>query len=166
MNNFKKIGLTALAGSLVTLGSAQAGELSVSGGINTTLKFGKGGGNTGRTIGADRDFTFSGGKLKAAMNTKASKDFHELWVKMIQDSGAKNWSTHTWYQVGTDLGAGASAMIFDADILGYFMNGGDNKEAGNIGYAPFAANPNASAPTPNVWIWSLAMSSFSKQKDA
>ena len=113
-----------------------------------------------------KDFTVSGGKLKAAMNTKASKDFHELWVKMIQDSGAKNWSTHTWYQVGTDLGAGASAMIFDADILGYFMNGGDNKEAGNIGYAPFAANPNASAPTPNVWIWSLAMSSFSKQKDA
>ena len=45
----------------MTLGSAQAGELSVSGGINTTLKFGKGGGNTGRTIGADRDFTFSGG---------------------------------------------------------------------------------------------------------
>ena len=61
MNNIKKIGLTALAGSLVTLGSAVAGELSVSGGINTTLKFGKGGGNTGRTIGADRDFTFSGG---------------------------------------------------------------------------------------------------------
>ena len=36
MNNFKKIGLTALAGSLVTLGSASAGELSVSGAINTT----------------------------------------------------------------------------------------------------------------------------------
>ena len=88
-----------------------------------------------------------------------------MWVKMIQESGPKNWSTYTWYQVGTDLGAGASGMIFDADILGYFMNGGDNKEAGNIAYAPFAANPEASAPTPNVWIWSLAMSSFSKQKD-
>ena len=61
MNNIKKIGLTALAGSLVTLGSAQAGEMSVSGGINTTLKFGKGGGNTSRTLGADRDVTFSGG---------------------------------------------------------------------------------------------------------
>ena len=61
MNKFKKIGLTALAGSLVSLGSAVAGEMSVSGGINTTLKFGKGGGNTGRTIGADRDVTFSGG---------------------------------------------------------------------------------------------------------
>src|SRR6185436_9055921 len=30
----------------------------------------------------------------------------------------------------------------------------------------FAANPAAKAPTPNVWIWSLALSSFSKQKDA
>ena len=61
MNNYKKIGLTALAGSLVSLGSAVAGEMSVSGGINTTLKFGKGGGNTSRTIGNDRDVTFSGG---------------------------------------------------------------------------------------------------------
>ena len=61
MNNIKKIGLTALAGSLVTLGSAQAGEMSVSGGINTTLKFGKGGGNTTRSIGADKDVAFTGG---------------------------------------------------------------------------------------------------------
>ena len=61
MNNIKKIGLTALAGSLVSLGSAVAGEMSVSGGINTTLKFGKGGGNTSRGIGSDKDVTFSGG---------------------------------------------------------------------------------------------------------
>jgi multiple sugar transport system substrate-binding protein len=113
-----------------------------------------------------RDFTVADGKLTAAMNTPESKAFHKLWVQMIQESGPKNWATYTWYQVGTDLGAGASAMIYDADILGYFMNGGDNKEKGNIGYAPFAANPAASAPTPNVWIWSLAMSSFSNQKDA
>ncbi len=106
------------------------------------------------------------GKLSAAMNTPESKAFHAQWVKMIRDSGPKNWSTYTWYQVGTDLGAGASAMIFDADILGYFMNGGDNAQAGNLGYAPFAANPAASAPTPNVWIWSLAMSQFSTRKDA
>jgi multiple sugar transport system substrate-binding protein len=113
-----------------------------------------------------RDFTVADGKLTAAMNTAESKAFHKQWVEMIQESGPKNWSTYTWYQVGTDLGAGASAMIFDADILGYFMNGGDNKEKGNIGYAPFAADPKASAPTPNVWIWSLALSNFSGQKDA
>ena len=111
------------------------------------------------TVGAD-------GKLKAAMNTAESKAYHKLWVDMIQNSGPKNWSTYTWYQVGTDLGAGASATIFDADILGYFMNGGDNKEKGNLGFHAFAANPKATAPTPNVWIWSLAMNSFGKQKDA
>ncbi len=60
MNNIKKIGLTALAGSLVTLGS-HAGEMSVSGGINTTLKFGVGGGNTSRSLGANRHVSFSGG---------------------------------------------------------------------------------------------------------
>ena len=113
-----------------------------------------------------KDFNVTDGKLKAAMATKESKAYHAMWVKMIQDSGPKNWSTYTWYQVGTDLGAGASATIFDADILGYFMNGGDNKEKGNLGFHAFAANPEAKAPTPNVWIWSLAMSSFSKKKDA
>jgi len=113
-----------------------------------------------------KDFTVEGGKLKAAMNTKVAKDYHKMFVKMVQDSGPKNWSTYTWYQVGTDLGAGASATIFDADILGYFMDGGDNKEAGNLGFHAFAANPEAKAPTPNVWIWSLAMNSAGKQKDA
>lgn len=105
------------------------------------------------------------GKLSAAMNTAGSKDFHKKWVQMIQESGPKDWSTYTWYQVGTDLGAGASAMIFDADILGYFQNGG-TKEAGKLGFAAFKANPAAPAPTPNIWIWSLAMSEYSKDKDA
>ena len=113
-----------------------------------------------------KDLTVEGGKLKAAMNTAESKAYHKMFVSMIQDSGPKNWSTYTWYQVGTDLGAGASATIFDADILGYFMDGGDNKEKGNLGFHAFAANPNAKAPTPNVWIWSLAMNSAGKQKDA
>lgn len=100
------------------------------------------------------------------MNTAGSKAFHAKWVQMIQESGPKDWSTYTWYQVGTDLGAGASAMIFDADCLGYFMNGGDNKMAGKLAYAAFTANPEAKASTPNIWIWSLAMSNFSKDKDA
>ncbi|CTQ58035.1 MAG: extracellular solute-binding protein [Roseibium album] len=114
----------------------------------------------------EHDLSNDGGKLSAAMNTAGSKEFHSKWVKMIQESGASDWSTHTWYQVGTDLGAGKSAMIFDADILGYFMNGGENAMAGQLQFAPFAANPAASAPTPNIWIWSLAMSKFSKDLDA
>jgi len=113
-----------------------------------------------------RDFDASGGKLKASMNSAEGKAFTKLWVEMIQNSGPKNWSTYTWYQVGTDLGAGASGMIFDADILGYFMNGAGNKEAGNMGFHAYAANPQATQPTPNVWIWSLGMNAFGQQQDA
>ena len=113
-----------------------------------------------------KDFEVTDGVLKAAMNSAESKKFTADWVKMIQDSGPKNWSTYTWYQVGNDLGAGASGMIFDADILGYFQNNGDTKEKGNIGFHAFSANPDAEQPTPNVWIWSLAMSNFSGNKDA
>src|SRR3546814_7200514 len=65
------------------------------------------------------DFDVVDGKLKAAVNSDAAKAFTALWVDMIKVSGPKNWSTYTWYQVGTDLGAGASGMIFDADILAY-----------------------------------------------
>ncbi|WGF86268.1 extracellular solute-binding protein [Marinivivus vitaminiproducens] len=113
-----------------------------------------------------RDFEVADGKLKAAMNSAAGKEMTALWVKMIQDSGPRNWATYTWYQVGADLGAGAAAMIYDADIQGYFMNGGDVREKGNIGFHAFAADPSAQAPTPNVWIWSLAMNSYGSQKEA
>jgi multiple sugar transport system substrate-binding protein len=112
-----------------------------------------------------QDFTVSNGKLSAAMNSPQSKAFNKLWVEMIQKAGPSNWATYTWYQVGTDLGAGASGMIYDADILGYFMNAG-TKEAGNIAFAPITPNPQMSHPTSNVWIWSLAMSNFSGNKDA
>lgn len=113
-----------------------------------------------------KDFTHAGGKLVPAMNSPQSKAFHRMWIDMLQSAGPKNWTSYTWYEVGNDLGAGQSAMIYDADILGYFMNGGSNREAGNLAYAAFTPNPDAPAPTPNVWIWSLAMSEFSRQKEA
>ena len=62
MNNLKKVGLTALAGSLVAV-SAHAGELSVSGGVNITLKHGNSAAasnNSGRGIGTDKDVAFTG----------------------------------------------------------------------------------------------------------
>ncbi len=120
---------------------------------------------SGLTSFGGRDFNVSGGRLKAAMNSAEAKAFTRDWVAMIQDSGPKNWSTYTWYEVGNDLAAGASAMIFDADVLGYFMQG-TGKEKGNIGFDAFTPNPAAKAPTPNIWIWSFAISSFSKQRDA
>jgi len=111
------------------------------------------------------DFTVQNGKLKAAMNSPQAKAFTKLWIEMLQKAGPKNWTNYTWYEVGNDLGAGASAMIFDADILGFFQQT-DAKEKGNLSFHGFAANPEKKDPTPNVWIWSLAMSAFSANKAA
>lgn len=120
---------------------------------------------SGYTNYGAQDFVMEDGKLKSAVNSKASKEFTKLWIDMVKQSGPPDWTTYTWYEVANDLGSGQSAMIYDADIIGFFQNKG-TKEAGNIGYHPFVANPEASEPTANVWIWSLAMSSFSSDKPA
>ena len=59
MINLKKVGLTALAGSLVAV-SAQAGELSVTGAANLTYVTGKSGDNSAQSLGNDKDVKFSG----------------------------------------------------------------------------------------------------------
>lgn len=104
-------------------------------------------------------------KLNPTMNSPQGVEMTTLWIDMVKQAGPPNWTTYTWYEVGSDLGAGKAAMIYDADILGFFQNSG-TREAGNIAYWGFTPNPNAKYPTPNVWIWSLAMSSFSRKKDA
>jgi len=58
MTNLKKLGLSALAGSLVAV-SAQAGEIAVTGSANVTLVTGEAQ-NGGKTIGTDRDVAFTG----------------------------------------------------------------------------------------------------------
>jgi len=112
-----------------------------------------------------KDFDTSGGKLVPAMNSPESKAFTKLWVEMVQKGGPKNWTTYTWYEVANDLGGGTSAMVYDADSAAFFQEKG-TKEAGNIVYHAFTPNPKASEPTPNVWIWSLAMSNFSRKQAA
>jgi len=57
MNNLKKLGITALAGSLVAV-SAQAGEMSVNGSANFTYKTNNQ--SEGKGIGTDKGLTVSG----------------------------------------------------------------------------------------------------------
>jgi outer membrane protein OmpU len=74
MNNFKKIGLTALAASLVTT-SAFAGALTVSGGASLSLKNVTGAKDpgTGKSFSMGNDITFSGsGELDNGMNVALS----------------------------------------------------------------------------------------------
>ena len=58
------------------------------------------------------------------------------------------------------------AMIYDADMPRLLHE--RRRQQGwpaHLAYAAFKANPDATAtPTSNVWIWSLAMSNFSKEQ--
>jgi outer membrane protein OmpU len=62
MNKFKKVGLTALAGSLVAF-AGHAGELTVTGGANMTYKTGNVdpvSNNSSKGLGTDKDVAFTG----------------------------------------------------------------------------------------------------------
>jgi outer membrane protein OmpU len=73
MNKFKKIGLSALAGSLVAT-SAYAGEMSVAGSASLALEHINGGGaNTGKSFTMGNQLTFTGGgELDNGLNVSLS----------------------------------------------------------------------------------------------
>ena len=78
MINLRKVGLTALAGSLAAV-TAHAGELSVTGSANVTYVT-QGGTNTAQSLGNDKDVKFSGsGELDNgwtfAIHTLTKDDF-------------------------------------------------------------------------------------------
>jgi multiple sugar transport system substrate-binding protein len=114
----------------------------------------------------EKDYKVEGNSLTPAMNTPASVDFHDKWMRMVKDSGPPNWTQYTWYQVGSDLGAQKAAMIFDADINAYFQNQpGSTPAAGKIAWHPGPKGPDGSLAT-NLWVWSLGMNAKSKNKSA
>jgi outer membrane protein OmpU len=73
MNNLKKVGLTALAGSLA-LTSAYAGEVTVAGGASMTVQHVNGGAaNAGKTFKMGNQLTFTGGgELDNGLNVSIS----------------------------------------------------------------------------------------------
>ena len=102
------------------------------------------------------------------MNSPCAVEVTDKWAEMIRSAGPDAWTTYTWYQAGSDFGAGKAAMLFDADILGYFQNQeGTAAEGvlGNIAWAPGPLGPDGNLRT-NIWIWSLAMNAGSRNKDA
>jgi multiple sugar transport system substrate-binding protein len=113
-----------------------------------------------------KDFELQDDVLVPVMNSDVAVDFTNKWATMMRDSGPANWTNYFWYEVGTDLGAGKAAMIYDADILGYFQNQeGGSASAGKIAWHPGPTGPDGSLLT-NEWIWSLGMNSKSANKSA
>lgn len=111
-----------------------------------------------------KDFELQDGVLVPVMNSDVAVEFTNKFATMMRDSGPANWTNYYWYEVGTDLGAGKAAMIYDADILAYFQNQpGGSANAGKFAWRPGPKGPDGSLLT-NEWIWSLGMNAKSQQK--
>src|SRR5260221_242830 len=93
--------------------------------------------------------------------------YNKKWAQLVKDAGPPAWSNYTWYQCGADFGAGKAAILFDADILGYFQNvPGGSAQAGNIAYSPPPVMKEGDPVGANEWIWQVAINKSSKSKKA
>ena len=113
-----------------------------------------------------QDYVFENGELQARMNSTKAVDFTEKWIEMQKLAGPTSWTSYDYPNATGDLGDGTAMMVFDADSATYPKNKpGASAQAGNIGWYPGPAGPDGSYAT-NLWTWSLAMNSMSKNKHA
>ena len=118
MNNFKKIGVSALAGSLVAF-AANAGELSVSGGANLTytnedVPIASGANNDGNPFGSASDVTFTG-----------SGDVNGMTVSFFAqiDAGGATYASNSFSVDMGDMGK----IKFDQGVGGNGIESIDDK---------------------------------------
>lgn len=111
-----------------------------------------------------RDFALEGSKLKAMMNSAKAVEFTRKWAELAKSAGPTSWTTYEYPNCTGDLGDGKAMMVYDADSATYPKNlKGKSKEAGNLAWHSGPPGPDGNYNT-NLWTWSLAMNSASKQK--
>jgi len=111
-----------------------------------------------------KDYAVEGAKLVPQMNSPKAVEFTRKWIEMAKKSGPTSWTTYDYTNCSSDLGNGTAAMMYDADSASYPKNRrGASKMAGNLAWYPGPAGPGGNYAT-NLWTWSLAMNSASKQK--
>ena len=119
-----------------------------------------------------QDFAVEDGRLVCKLDSDEAIAMTDYWVKLVVEGSSPQWATFTWYEAGAHLGAGVAAMLFDATCNGYFQNypEGASAQSGKLGWWPGVV-PTGSGMAEgdiktNVWVWSMGMNAFSKNKDA
>ena len=136
MNNLKKVGLSALAGSLAAI-SANAGEISVAGSAGMYLEHINGGAaNAGKSFSMDNQLTFTGGgELDNGLNVS---------VSFVIDQGD---DTTTQVAAATPFGAGAPfdshSVTVSSDSFGSITMHGEGMSS--------ASGALDGTPSGNIW---------------
>ena len=149
MNNFKKIGLTALAGSLVAT-SVYAGEMSVAGSASWRIS-NHAGTDGGKTMAMGNQLTFTGGgEMDNGMNVSLS-----FILDQGDNAGASDgpFDSHS-LSVGSDA---MGTITFAGEGASSAQNTIDTTAAGDIWdntFASYTGPTNASAGTKTL-LWAL-----------
>ena len=126
MNNLKKLGVTALAGSLVAV-SAQAGEMSVNGSANITYKTNNQ--SEGKGIGTDKGLTLSGaGELDNGWTFSMFTTFSDA---LGLTSAATSVTMGSLGTVTAGTGWGGNAGAFDEEVPTAYEQASDLHSAGS-----------------------------------
>jgi outer membrane protein OmpU len=152
MNNLKKIGLTALAGSLVVTSVAYAGELTVSGSAGMKVE-NSSNSSAGKTVGMDNNIYFKGsGETDSGLNVNLS---FELDDGSSSGNASGVWDNHS-VSVGNDTigtltvhghGGSNSASALDTTAAGDLWDNGS--------LVPTANQPDAARSSNNLVVYSL-----------
>ena len=162
MNKFKKIGVSALAGSLVAV-AANAGEMSVSGSASVGLEHINGGAASGGKswyMGNQLTFT-GGGELENGLNVSIS-----FILDQNDDKAADDQSTAGSYNSGTPFDS--HSITVSSDTLGTFKFAGEGGASASTAVDTTAAGdiwdlfddsgaitPGAAAATDNMFSYTL-----------
>ena len=133
--NIKKVGLTALAGSLVAT-SAFAGEMSVAGGASVNLEHTNGGAaNTGKTFSMGNQLTFTGsGELDNGLNVSLS---------FVLDQNDDSTTSYTTKSANTGTPFDSHSVTISSDGLGSFTFHGEGGDS--------ATSANDTSAAGNIW---------------
>ena len=133
MNNFKKVGLSALAGSLVAF-SANAGEISVAGSAGMYLEHINGGAaNAGKSFSMDNQLTFTGGgELDNGLNVS---------VSFVLDQGDDASAANTTVLAGAPFDS--HSVTVSSDTFGSITMHGEGMSS--------ASGALDSTPSGNIW---------------
>jgi multiple sugar transport system substrate-binding protein len=109
------------------------------------------------------DFDGSG---RCVIDSPAGLRATEDFIAALKACGPAEWPSQRWYELALDFAKGRYGLLVDSDhYVAFFENPELSTQAGKVGYALPPKGPTG-LRKPNLWTWSLAMSSRSPDKDA
>jgi len=102
---------------------------------------------------------------KPAINSPEAVQAFDLYGRLLRNYGPLGAVNYHWYECVSLFVQGKAAMYTDvSNRIFYFEDPAKSQIVGKIGYALFPAGP--ASRTPTMEVWSMAVSSKSKKKEA